>query len=693
MPINNGRYERPWTFVDQFDAGDRALRADFDVQMGDFADALNRRLQSPVAIVGEWSPAQGAFPVDSLIDDMVRAGDGFMVSADGTFQNVEFKKNMILYALRDNPGATYANNWQAIDLAIDAPQGPRGPVGPQGATGPRGPRGIQGVKGDPGNFIGLNLSGVVADVSLLPAAATVPGQQWGVTGSGFTTIYYSFGGVWQNLGSITTPEAFPTANTIYVQENGSNANSGSSLATAVRHIERALELAELRGEPALIEWYPDNDVVTQGHLDMPDDTVIIAKHRTVFIRPDTGFEERNVFRMGSGCFIEGMMFEGWQINSLTNPTEGFAFSFRPGAVIRRVPYVHKIAVRSIPTWGLVPPPLNAQAGNPFVPRGGGVVLADGTVCSQYSIFPNIMTWGATPVTPNGLGYVARKGGLINAVNAVSMWAHKHFMALEGGQIILSACSTQFGDFTMHADGFREIVKPNDIAGARSVQSAAATAVRAAETAIINAMWNALVSGGFTTGWTAADEQFTRFDAAYFVQAVAWYLDSADQTPVQSFTFGLFDVMGDRVFASDKLAAFVFSFNHMRDTINGLGISTAAQSMVTEAVLAINDTLQSPAKIKEVSRITAIGHTWTGNMAGVALTKIPPARNFAPIRDSILETNEGVVIATGQDDFGNSLLARNARGTLEVDAQIGLTGALFKNAVRREAQVMAVIGSF
>ena len=229
-------------------------------------------------------------------------------------------------------------------------------------------------------------------------------------------------------------------NVIHIKSNGNDNLDGGSWNSAVRTIEKALELATLRGTPTLIEWAPESVVYTKGHLDMPDNCVIKATHRTVFLRPEPGYEERNVFRMGSGCFLEGVMFEGWRLDSLTDPTEGFAVSFRPGAVITRVPYAHKIAVRSIPTWSRIPPPLDVENGNPLVPRGGGVALADGLVCSQYSIFPNIMTWGATPVVPNGIGYCAKNGGLINAVNAVSIWAHKHFMAVSGGQIILSACS-------------------------------------------------------------------------------------------------------------------------------------------------------------------------------------------------------------------------------------------------------------
>jgi hypothetical protein len=584
--------------------------------------------------------------------------------------------------------------WRRIStVAAPGPQGiqgPRGARGEQGPVGPRGPRGFQGPKGDAGNYFGFNLSGVVADVSLLPDATLSDQELWGVTGPGITTIYYATGGVWQNLGSITSPEAFPVANTIYVQENGANTNSGSSLATAVRHIERALELATLREEPTLIEWYPDNAVETQGNLDMPDDCIIVAKHRTVFIRPAAGFEERNVFRMGSGCFIEGVMVEGFRHDNLANPTVGFAASFRPGAVIRRVPYLHKVAVRNVPTWGLVPPPLDRANGNPLVGMGGGVVLADGMVCSQYSIFPNIMTWGATPVSPNGIAYCAKRGGLINAVNAISMWAHINAYALDGGTVIMSACSTQFGDYSLVAKGSRNIVIPGRASGTLTVQTAAAGTIDAAKATIVDAMWNALVAGGYTTGWTASDETFTRSDGLLFLQCVRWVLLSANEEPMIGFAKGLFDAVGAPVFDAGKLDAFKFSFTTMRDSINALAIADAAKTIVTNLVTALNGTLDAPVTQKDPSLISAISHTWTAAGAGVALTKIPPARNKITIADSILEQEDGVVIASGQDDQGNARFV----GGLEISAETGeLSGPPFDQAVRRIATRAAISRSF
>jgi hypothetical protein len=422
--------------------------------------------------------------------------------------------------------------------------------------------------------------------------------------------------------------------------------------------------------------------------------VIRAVHCAWIMRPEAGFEERNLFRMGSGCFIEGVLSEGFRVDSLTNPTSGFFASFRPGAVINRVPYVHKIAVRTPVEWGLVAPPLDRENGNPAIGRGGGVILADGLVCSQYSRFPNIMAWGATPVTPNGIGYCAKNGGLYNAVNAVSMWSHKHHLALSGGQGILSACSTQFGDYSMQADGYRLIVIPETSGAALSIRQGAADAIEAAQAALIDAMWAALVSGGFTTTWDAQDETFTRSDAALFLRCIRWVLESANEQPMLDFAKGLFNTVGERVFAADKLAAFTFSFDHLRAGMNALpGVDAASDVIISGLVTALNSTLTAPVRRKEPSKITAIGHTWQSTMCGVAKTKIPPAQLVTSIQDSILETNEGVVVATGQDDAGSALLARGPNGTLEVDAVTGLSGSLFDQGVRSIAQRLAIMGSF
>lgn len=504
----------------------------------------------------------------------------------------------------------------------------------------------------------------------------------------------------QNLADhILTKEVPTLTNVYYVSLTGDDLNVGRTWSTALRTIEKALELTAEDDQITLIEVAPGIYEV-EGHLDLPDNTIIKCAHRSVIIRPKAGFEERNVFRMGSGCFIEGFVFEDWRLDSLENPTEGFAVSFRPGAVITRVPYAHKIAVRTTPYWGYVAPPLDRENANPIVGRGAGVALADGTVCSPYSIFPNIMTWGATPVSHNGIGYCAKKGGLINAINAVSIWQHKHFLAIDGGQIILSSCSTQFGDYTMVSKGGRDIVVPEEVSITLSQQSAANAAIISAKNTIIDNLWQELSTTNdpdtglpWNDGWTELDEEYTRRDAGNFLQCVAWVLRTANEKPMLDFAKGFFntDVSATYAIDTDKLDAFIFSFEYMRDQISALiGVNGTSQTIVSALVDALSATLTNPTKRFEPSTITAIGHTWSSIFSGVALTKIPPAKNLAKIQDSILEIDSGVVIASGQDDQGSALFV----GGLEINSDTGeLGGPPFFSAVTRITNKTAIARSF
>lgn len=483
----------------------------------------------------------------------------------------------------------------------------------------------------------------------------------------------------------------PIGNTFFVTKNGSNLNDGLSWDTAFATIEKALTEADARdGLLTLIDIGP-GEYETEGNLDLPDNCMVRAVHRTVIIKPKAGFAQRNVFRMGSGCFIEGPLFEGWQLDSLTNPTVGFAIAFRPDAVITRAPYAHKIAVRTPPTWSYVAPPLDAANSNPLVPVGAGVVIADGAVCSPYSIYPNIMTWGATPVTHNGIGYFAKNGALINAVNAVSIWCHKHFVAANGGQIILSSCSTQFGDYTLIADGERNILSPVEVNIPLTIQVNAANAINTARTTIINNLWSNLVSQGYTTTWNAEDEADLRTESNTFLQTMLWTLQTANEKPMLDFAKGLYNFNGNTIFTTDKTAAYAYSFQNMRDQIQALAnVNANADVIVANLVSALTTSINTPTLRAEPSVITAIGHTFTGVLAGVALTKIPPVRNSATIQDSILEINNGSVIASGQDDQGNAIFV----GGLEINADTGeLGGPPFEQAVNRIATRTAISRSF
>lgn len=793
----------------------------------------------------------------------------------------------------------------------------------------------------------------------------------------------------------------PVENVFYVQKNGSNSNDGKSWNNAFLSIEKALEVAERRdGEITLIEIAPGT-YETQGHLDVPDNCLIHASYRSVIIRPSSGYEERNVFRLGSGSFLEGPVFEDWRLDSLENPTEGFAVCFRPGALITRTPYAHKIAVRTNPYWGQVAPPLDRDNGNPLVGRGAGVIIADGSVCSPYSVYPNFMTWGATPVTHNGIGYVAKNGAMINAVNAIGIWCHKHFLAQSGGQIVLSGCSTQFGDFTLVSEGSRNIVSPYTLEELDnpvdvenySTSQADSDLIESSQETIVDDLWANLISEGYVAntsyytvpdysekcsrdagyildsvkrdvvtgsnynsifaglaytsgtvstnkvlndqlektidGFTFLKEEVAKLltgnalsrsnssfdeifdimkngrnsadaynfgtasvgtnetnariglqlnrtflqseikawveenysenvyvdsnkcfrDAGYLIDAISfdiqhgsncatqdvirlyfenslsvlpedqrsptasswlrlgsvaesvllkntvlktsgnnidqitdgftqtssdvaqrvqdlfslissiilgnslellpglvdpdydsvtatgydsefvsafnsidssktalqgqvvpyleiyryllrdmsdlirvmyWFIESGDQGPVVDFSKVLFNFSGQKIYNTNQLNLWKYSMVYVRDEIKALAISAGSSSSVSSIVEAIINTVDNTRVTVEPSTITAIGHTWSSIMSGVALTKIPPAANQTSILESILEVNGGQVIASGQDDQGSALFV----GGMQINSDTGeLSGPPFETAVNRVATRASIARSF
>ena len=526
--------------------------------------------------------------------------------------------------------------------------------------------------------------------------SSVPGKVPTNLDYGELAINYNDGRIFYNnanteIGVVEFRSDTPIDNMIFVQKSGTDTNDGSTWGRAFATIEAAITEAWTRNNTTTIIDIGPGIYYTNGHLDVPDNCIIRGVYRSVFLRPETGYEERNVLRLGSGCFVEVIVFEDFRVDSFDNPTEGFAISFRPDAVIIRAPYAHKIAIRTTPTWSGIAPPLDIRNANPLVPRGSGVILADGNVCSPYSVYPNIMTWGATPVSYNGIGYVAKNGGLINAVNAISMWAHIHFMAINGGQILLSACSTQFGDYTMVSKGVRLIPNPTIVSITLSVESASSILVTQQTQTIINNMWSYIVGSGLTTGWTSTDEVYTRRDAATLLQCISWVLLSANEKPMIDFTKGLFDENANSVISSGKKNTVLSSFTYMRNQINNIsGMTINAQNIVTALFATLASNITNPQTRSEPSIITAISHTWSVVMAGVALTKVPPAKNQATIQESIIEIDGGIVIASGQDDQGSALFI----GGLEINADTGeLTGPPFDISVNRIATRTTISRSF
>lgn len=495
-------------------------------------------------------------------------------------------------------------------------------------------------------------------------------------------------------------EVSPRPKIFYVRTDGNNALSGTSPGTALANIEEALD--RLNSLPSPTPWtiaLMDGPVATAGELSVPDFTTIVGINfqRRTIVSPTTGNEERNVFLCGNGVHLVNMKFTGWRVDSFSNPTKGFAMAFRPGAIILPggVPYGQNCVVTSATTEIPTPLPMNAPAGNPAQPKGGGCVIADASVLSPYSVFPNIMTWGFTPSSHNGLGYVAKNRGFINAVNAIGVGAHRHFMCRDGGQMVVSGCSSQFGDYSFWSEGFTQQVAPLKVSTASiTTQANAATVINAARTALIDDVWSYLVANYSAGTWPVGYEALTKKDAGLFLDAIAASLVHGFERPMLNFAEGMFGFDGVCVYTYSYHAAFKASWDRLASQLIGGGQLTAGAVTFLNALVArLKATVDNywyevgqgpaPTPVEPVRRrlrslITAIGHQWTAPMAGVEFYRVPPARASRRIQRSIRQVSGGRVRFSGQDDAGNAVFV----GGLTIDARSGqLGGPPFDSALR------------
>lgn len=511
-------------------------------------------------------------------------------------------------------------------------------------------------------------------------------------------------------------------NSIFVTKHGNDSNSGRTLSKSKITIKSALNLAATMTPPVTVFVYP-GVYVEDGNLVIPEDSNVVGvggQYVTEVVASETARNEyRNMFLVNSGSYLKGFSFRNQKIDNFNNPSGGFAVAFAPGASIVRSPYIRDISQVSNYDKNAVAAPLEpiptgftfdsnsyTEEPNPLVGAGGGVLLADRSVLDNDTIFPYMLAFGATPRSPNGIGYVAKNGAGINGIGSISVFQQCAFYALNGGQITLNNSGTQFGDISMRSSGFTPVVEPlsaNSSLLYKSVDSA--NLVNAYSSQIIDQMWIDLINPvNYPVFNNAEYEELTRRDAEKLIETVSLDLKAGTDTATKSFVLSLFDYQANYVFDISLLNGFIHSFEFIRDKIIeiitdvGLGLSTAEISNRTNMINELfgtsggNGVIIGTLEQKEdltfnfSSLIESLGHQFNNAGAGVNKNALPlnfrrPGEN-RPVPFSVLEQNSGQVRWSGADEFNNQYFAGGTRIN-------GLTGRFegrpFNAAVRQIAR--------
>lgn len=489
-------------------------------------------------------------------------------------------------------------------------------------------------------------------------------------------------------------QTFASMQKVYVSETAPEGGNGSHL-QPFNTLEQAFEYAE-ENAPVGISVLPGT-YYTNGNLPLPDYCAIVStngQYVTNIVMND-GFENENAILVGSGGYVQGFSFNNMEVDDFDNPTGGFGIAFRPNATILRSPYIRDCSQISNYNRETIAAPLNPRNSqgtiedlggddfpNPLVGRGGGVILADRAVLDQDSIFPYVLAFGATPRSPNGLGYVAKNGAGINGIGSITIFQRCAFYALNGGQITLNNSGTQFGDISMRAKGTTTVVDPYETNALIVKSETLSNEIDAQTENIISAMLTDLSSNGYTV-----DEELTRRDAGYLLKSVSFDFLAGTQTSSRNFIAGFFDYKGDYAFNTSFLDAFVHSYEFIRDELKTLTPDLLEKDMIDGLFDdIIIQTIQTPQKIDFGSLIESIGHQF--NLAGAGVNRNALPLNFRRVgtplaaSGSVLEEEGGRVRWSGADELNNQYFARG----LKINGRTGrLEGRPFTSSVRRLAR--------
>jgi hypothetical protein len=515
---------------------------------------------------------------------------------------------------------------------------------------------------------------------------------------------YSTGGGWQQF------QTQGVARTFYVSMTGDDTNSGTSTGAPLATINAALTKAAVGGAPNIVIVHP-GEYEVQPDTEIPANCALYGYDlRVTKLNLPAGQEENNMFLMNSGIKVRGFTFSGLQhdeydfdpaTNSFAPPTKGWAFVFKPGALITRSPYIADCSQLHAFTQEQMTLPIDRAAGNPDMPRGGGNILADGSVIDPDSPLRSVVVDSFTAINPNGVGYAITRNAFVQLVSVFTNWSRVGIWAHEGGQVTMANSNNTFGDYSFAATDLRYSVLIPDPTSNIGEYDAAAT--------IIDNNFDDIVTdvmGRYQTlpGWDVAYDELAERDTRTLLRALANDLRSGQSRATQYFIKGLFNWNAAFAFNASLVPLFILSWQEVEVELYDRIVDIPARNMITELVdlaqavaqdiytrqVAGTTLLDSPYVTAYASVVEATGQQFSYAGSGVNYNSLPFSQRgtgIAPDPSStIVKHNGGRVYATFSTEVGDTYLGEDLRVDFERST---VEGQAFSRGVQNIALPLTV----
>jgi hypothetical protein len=192
--------------------------------------------------------------------------------------------------------------------------------------------------------------------------------------------------------------------------------------------------------------------------------------RSCIVHPTQATETNTLFEVNSGSYIANLTLTGMKASGARGaagslytdathglpPTQGWNFAFFSGAEIFKSPYIQNCTNFSdseIDNTNLnaITPAGGGGGDTDSAPTGGGL-LVDGSTVASTSPLRSMVCDSYTHVGLDGPGIFVTNNGYVQATSSYAFFNHFHIACINGGQANLAASTSDFGRFSLIADG-------------------------------------------------------------------------------------------------------------------------------------------------------------------------------------------------------------------------------------------------